>query len=171
MNSRFPEICQAFKPVKNVLLSTAFLAVLSLNTTGLLAQSKDWGLGFRIGNPTGITAKRYLGAANALEVALGTNFNNDGFELLAHYLFHFPINGAPGLDWYYGFGGQIQSHDRGEREVDNDIEMGADGVLGLEYTFANAPVAIFLDGMLFLEIIDDPFNLDLDLGIGLRYNF
>lgn len=166
-----PETDQTYAFMKHVLWSMLFFTFLFLKTTGTYAQDKEWGLGLRIGNPTGITAKKYLGAGNALEVALGTNYNNDGFELLAHYLFHFPVNGAPGLDWYYGFGGQLQSHDRGDRDGDNNVELGGDGVIGLEYTLANAPVSIFLDGILFLEIIDDPFDLDLDVGIGVRYNF
>ena len=166
-----PGTDQTYAFMKHVLWSTLFFTFLYLKTTETYAQDKEWGLGLRIGNPTGITAKKYLGAGNALEVALGTNYNNDGFELLAHYLFHFPVNGAPGLDWYYGFGGQLQSHDRGDRDGDNNVELGGDGVIGLEYTLANAPVSIFLDGMLFLEIIDDPFDLDLDVGIGVRYNF
>ncbi len=147
------------------------LLLLLLSKSEIYGQSGAWGLGLRIGNPTGITAKKYLGASNALEVALGTNYNSGGFELLAHYLFHFPVSNAPGLDWYYGFGGQVQTHDRKEGNRDDDFEMGADGVIGLEYVFPNAPVSVFLDGILFLEIVDDPFDFDLDAGIGVRYNF
>ena len=171
MNRHCPGKSQAYGPVKKVWWPILFFLFAFLVTPELHAQDKEWGLGLRIGNPTGITAKKYLGASNALEVALGTNYNNDGFELLAHYLFHFPITDAPGLDWYYGFGGQIQSYDRRDRDGDNDVEFGADGVIGLEYTFADAPVSIFLDAILFLEIVDDPFDLDLDAAIGVRYNF
>lgn len=171
MNGCIPGTCQTHRSMKNILAPKLFVIFLFLTTAGLYAQNKEWGLGLRIGNPTGITAKKYLGSSNALEVALGTNFNEEGFELLAHYLFHFPVHGAAGLDWYYGFGGQLQSHDRGDRDADNDLELGADGLIGLEYTFANAPVSIFSDVMLFLEIVDDPFDLDLDAAIGVRYNF
>ncbi|MCG8320890.1 MAG: hypothetical protein MI921_15415 [Cytophagales bacterium] len=171
MNRCFQGDDQTNKGMKNAPLAMLCVTFLFFTTIELCAQDKEWGLGLRIGNPTGITAKKYLGTGNALEVALGTNFNNGGFELLAHYLFHFPVSGAPGLDWYYGFGGQLQSHDRGDRDWDNDMELGADGVIGLEYIFADAPVAIFLDGMLFLEIIDDPFDFDLDASIGVRYVF
>ena len=51
------------------------------------------------------------------------------------------------------------------------MEVGADGVIGLEYTFVDAPVSIFLDGILFMEIIDDPFDFDFDAAIGIRYVF
>ena len=157
--------------MKSIFLPVLMPMLLLLTSTETHGQNEAWGLGLRIGNPTGITAKRYLGASNAVEVALGTNYNSGGFELLGHYLFHFPINNAPGLDWYYGFGGQLQTYDRNEGNRDDDFEIGADGVIGLEYVFADAPVSIFLDGILFMEIIDDPFDFDLDAGIGVRYNF
>ena len=137
------------------------------------AQTKNWGIGLRLGDPTGVTAKKYMGASNALELALGSDYRGGGLEFLAHYLFHFPINDAPGLDWYYGFGVQIEDDhlDDRDRGRDDQTEFGADGVIGLEFTFAQDRLSAFMEGILFLELVDDPFDLELDAGIGLRYNF
>lgn len=150
------------------ILTIIFIWYLSIE---LQAQDANWGVGLRLGNPTGITAKKYSGASNALEIALGTSSNGNGFELLGHYLFHFPIGEAPGLDWYYGFGAQLQSHPRRSNDLDDEVDIGGDAVLGMEYTFQNAPVSVFMDGVFFIELIDDPFVLELDAGIGVRYNF
>jgi len=146
---------------------------LSIQTWELSAQSHDWGIGLRLGDPTGVTAKKYLGSSNALELALGSDYGGNGLEFMAHYLFHFPISNAPGLDWYYGFGVQIEDDhlDDRDRRRDSQTEFGADGVIGLEYTFAGERLSAFVDGILFLELVDDPFDLELDAGIGLRYNF
>ncbi len=152
------------------LVAAIFLMLITLQAN---SQDKNWGIGIRLGDPTGISAKKYLGASNGLELALGGNIEGRGLQFLVHYLFHFPINNAPGLDWYYGFGAQIEDdhrddHDRGR---DDETEFGADGVLGLEYTFASGRLSAYVDGILFVELIDDPFDLELDAGIGLRFNF
>lgn len=112
--------------------------------------------------------------------------------LQLHYLFHKDIagtgrGGASGLDWYYGFGGQIRfqgyRYDYRYRREGNpdwyyetssrivDFDLGGDVVIGLEYTFANAPISLFMDATLFMEIIDDPFLFWFQGGIGGRFNF
>lgn len=109
-----------------------------------------------------------------------------------HYLFHRDITNIgdesiSGLDWYFGFGGQFRMQQiaydyrykvqgdpnwyyvRGERFT--DIDLGADGVIGLEYTFDQVPISVFLDVTLFMEIVDDPFIFWGQSGLGGRYNF
>ena len=54
---------------------------------------------------------------------------------------------------------------------DTGVDLGADGVLGLEYTFRNAPLNLFMDGTLCMEIVDDPFWFRGQFGIGARYLF
>lgn len=156
--------------MRKILWSLLVLMVILLLSLHAQAQDKNWGIGLRLGDPTGLTAKKYLGASNAVELALGANYRGKGLEFLAHYLFHFPVN-AQGLDWYYGLGVQIENRDRPEKNRRDDTEFGADGVIGLEYTFPRAPLSIFVDAILFIELIDDPFDLDLDAALGIRYNF
>lgn len=111
-------------------------------------------------------------------------------SLQVHYLLHKPINGAEGLKFYYGGGAQIRftpityryyynpdgdgdwwkDWNYREERVTN-VDLGLDGILGLEYTFKNAPVSLFLDANLFVEIVDSPFLFSGQGGIGVRYNF
>lgn len=109
-----------------------------------------------------------------------------------HYLFHRDITklgdeSISGLDWYYGFGGQMRYNSyrydyrykvigdpnwryaNGNRVT--DIDLGLDGVIGLEYTFDDIPVSVFIDATLFLELVDDPLNPWFQGGLGARYNF
>ena len=186
------------------------------------SQKSDWGIGLRLGDPTGITLKRYMGGT-AFEFSLGRthyfngNYYNNNFNdwyldqnynytdiqylgvqasqpigFQAHYLIHNKISkigdeSVTGLDWYYGFGGQIRSQSyeydyryrvngdnnwyvaRGERVT--NVDLGADAVIGLEYTFPDVPVSIFGDAVLFLELIDNPFSFWFQGGIGGRYRF
>ncbi len=182
-----------------------------------------WGIGFRIGDPSGLTVKRYLGG-NALELSIGqTYFWYEGYGyrnrfddwyrernfayadhqylgytsrshigIQLHYLFQNEIGrlgdaSLRGLFWYYGFGGQLRHHqyafDYRYRLPGSpvwyyansgrvtDIDLGVNGTIGLEYTFNNAPIAVFLDSTLFMEIIGDPFALWFHFGLGARYNF
>ena len=50
-------------------------------------------------------------------------------------------------------------------------DFGLDGIIGLEYTFKDAPISVFADLNLFMELLDDPFLPFLQGGVGGRYNF
>ena len=196
------------------------LLVAALIFLSFSAYSQNTGLGFRFGDPSGLTFKKYFGS-KALEISLGRSYMfygdkwyNDHFDhwyknknfyydeyvyygydrasfpfgLQVHYLFQKAIKGTDSdvgtLDWYIGVGGQFRIlsykyyydykidgiwHTQTERVTDFDI--GADGVIGLEYKFSNAPFAVFLDFTLDMELYDDPFIFWGQPGIGLRYNF
>ena len=103
-----------------------------------------------------------------------------------HYLFQKPLK-VDGLDWYWGVGGQMRyrsfAYDyrykvygdpnwyyaRDQRVT--DIDLGVDGVLGLEYTFKEVPLSLFVDANVFVELIDNPFWFHGQSGLGIRYNF
>jgi hypothetical protein len=109
-----------------------------------------------------------------------------------HYLIKNNINklgneSIRGLHWYYGFGGQLrfQSYTFDYRykylgntewlyatgESVTDLDLGVDGVIGLEFRFKNSPISIFTDITLFMEVADNPFLFWFQGGIGGRYNF
>ncbi|MDF9799650.1 hypothetical protein OKW21_004913 [Catalinimonas alkaloidigena] len=107
-------------------------AVQQLNTPHTAYQ---WGIGLRVGDPTGLTVKRFLGS-RALELSIGRSgmgnfsarreFDNDKYfesyvyldsrfrsavSLQLHYLSfkQIPIDGNDDLAWYVGLGGQLHS--------------------------------------------------------------
>ena len=98
-----------------------------------------------------------------------------------HFLKSKSTKTAKELKWYYGAGPQLRMHkieyfyydDRYRNavysEVYNNIDLGIDGVLGLEYTFSDLPLSIFADANLFLEIVDE-ISLSPQGGIGVRFN-
>jgi len=196
--------------MKNIKIGLIIIAIL-LTGTSAFAQKKggnshnEWGIGIRLGDPSGLTVKKYFGS-NSLEFSLGrshTWYNDryyddyyhdyyddykdykvisDPIGFQCHYLFQKPISRigdqrVGGLDWYYGFGGQLitQSYyiyyNDGDREKFTDLDLGADGVIGLEYRFGSSPISMFLDLTLMMEVFDDPFYFWTNGGIGVRYNF
>lgn len=92
-------------------------------------------IGVRIGDPTGVTFKKYLANNGALEFVLGVptylvggynynyyyDHNNSyygynghksvfGVAMQAHYLKHFDIRPVDGLQWYVGGGLQLRNY-------------------------------------------------------------
>ncbi len=182
------------------------------------AAGQSWGLGIRLGDPSGISVKKY-NKSHAWEFSLGRthlfsnkryyndryynwyNGQNFGYKehefityrstvpigLQIHYLIQKPLSDAGGLDWYFGFGGQLRTQrieydyryklENGpdwvyvNNEVVTEMDLGVDGVIGLEYLFPEAPIAIFLDATLFMELVNDPFVFNAQAGVGVRYTF
>ncbi len=178
------------------------------------SQQKNWGIGLRLGDPFGLSVKKY-NRNKAWEFNIGrTSYwgwhgYNDAFydykpfkdyrrvdirsahatralSIQAHHLWHRNFSDVSGLDWYYGVGGQLKSmnvryrvryedqygiwYDNVYRNA-NFIDIGVDGIIGLEYTFRNAPISLFADFNLFLELISNPFVIHGQAGIGARFNF
>lgn len=182
------------------------------------ASAQNWGIGFRLGDPSGLTLKHYW-SNKALEVSVGrsqfftgNSFYNKQYQrwydrrgytydkheflgygtsvpisLQVHYLIQNPLGNVNGLNWYFGFGGQARVASyrfsyRYKLPNDNDwiyvndervsnVDVGIDAVLGVEYTFPKAPVSLFVDGTVYMELFDDPFVFFLQPGTGVRFRF
>jgi len=52
-----------------------------------------------------------------------------------------------------------------------EFDVGGDAVIGLEYLFSGAPISVFADVNIFVEIFDNIFLFWPQGGIGGRYNF
>ncbi len=184
------------------------------------SSSYNWGIGLRLGEPSGLTVKRYFPGGNALEANIGRSsrwgyeydaedfyrhnrysdrdyYRFAGYEsgastaLQVRYLWQKPIRSAEGLAWYVGLGGQARfttvkyTYFYNDGRWDNDewrwwdyveerrtdMDLGLDGIVGLEYTLPRAPISLFADVNVFMEIVDRPLLMFGQGGIGARYNF
>lgn len=122
-------------------------------------------LGYKASVPIGIQVHylfqkslNSLGGENTAGLTLyygpGVQFRTQSY----HFDYRYKIEGNP--DWYYVTGNRI-----------TDLDLGADGVIGLEYTFKELPVSVFADATLFMEVADNPFLFWFQGGAGARYNF
>ena len=104
--------------------------------------------------------------------------------LQGRYLFQndIHIEGMMGkLEWYWGIGGMLKFASIEYRYQDDlgpdiyktasDIDIGPEGIIGMEYTFEQVPITIFGELSLMIEILDRPGIPRGFSGVGGRYNF
>jgi len=120
--------------MKKILFSIILVVGL---TTASYAQDYNTGIGLRGGYGWGITAKHFLNQSNAIE-GFFYGYPN-GFNLTGLYQFHNRAFDVDYLRWYYGFGAHIGNYSS------SYFVFGIDGIIGIEYTFSEAPINIGLD--------------------------
>ncbi|SDM34727.1 hypothetical protein SAMN05421823_112161 [Catalinimonas alkaloidigena] len=114
--------------------------------------------------------------------------NTFPWGLQVHFLRQKPLTqlDVKGLQWYYGAGAQLRwqtlyysyryrNENKGEwiyvdREQYTNLDLGLDGVIGVEYFIPEVPLSLFTDFNLFLELVDYP-SLRGQGSLGLRYTF
>lgn len=178
--------------------------------------SGSWAAGVRLGDPLGITVKKYLQRERAFEINFGRTtywgynykeafFDNSKYKdyeyhgyapngaiaVQFHYLYHNNIRNAEGLQWYIGFGPQLKvrtySFQYSHRvyygsgpndykyvtswEKVSDLDLGLDGVAGMEYKFPNSVFSMFGEFNLFIELVDKPLHFGGQGGVGFRFHF
>ncbi len=158
-------------------MKRAFMAfaALVLISGSLSAQKREYGtaIGFRAGLSQGITVKHFFDRTNAFEGLFTTKWQ--GIEFSGLYEMHiFNSFDVDHLYWYYGFGGHM-----GFFEGDNVswgtageqyVAIGADAIIGLEYTFTEAPISLSLDfkpGFNFIGYV----GFWYDGALSIRYTF
>lgn len=152
---------------KGLLLILLILSIYFVSAQSRSANSSSYttALGVKVWDGAGITLKHFMSEKNAVE-AVGY-FYKRGFRLTGLYEIHLPIPGATGLKEYFGPGAHIGFYKAGYN--DNDIVIGIDGVLGLDYKFSGVPINLSLDwqpAFEFTEAFVGSWG-----GLGIRYTF
>lgn len=113
------------------------------------AQDYKTGIGLRAGFSNGLTVKHFISQKSALEGILSSRWR--GFELTGLYEVHNEAFNTERLKWFIGFGGHIGFWDGkytykywGDRDRNYTV-IGLDGILGLEYSFAEVPISLSVD--------------------------
>ena len=122
--------------------------------------------------PGGITIKHFTQENRALEGI--AYFHHYGFRFTGLYEIHGDINDAPGLKWYVGPGAHIGAwNDDWEHKYPDrsgGLQIGIDGVLGLDYKINQAPINLSLDIQPFFNIANYAY-FDVWGGFAVRYTF
>jgi hypothetical protein len=142
-----------------------YLLLVVLLSFSLHAQS-DIGIGFMVGVPTGLSAKKNISTNRAIDGGLGWSFGSKTrMHLHSDYLFINPGSiywDQTPLDLYYGLGGRMKFGD--------DIELGVRMPIGLSYRDQEKPFEIFGEVAPIFDLLPDS-GFEISLGVGMRIYF
>ena len=117
------------------------VSILLLLTATAKAQNKEFGIGIILGEPTGISVKKWLGDHYAIDGAVAWSFGGvNSFHLHADYLYHnfklFDVESGQ-LPLYIGVGFRFKA--------EPEATFGVRIPVGICYIFEKAPLDIFLE--------------------------
>ncbi len=148
---------------------------------GYTASAQDYktGVGLRLGPSYGLSVKHFVKSNAALEGLLYTR--RGGFALTGLYEFHGVAFQTAGLKYYVGGGAHIGSWDgyrnyswyngkNGDRDG-RYTTFGLDFIIGLEYTFREAPFSLSLDWKPAINLSNYGGYWGDDVGLTIRYTF
>jgi hypothetical protein len=156
------------KKILAIVLLATFLTF-SFNTLSQAQDtSKDLGIGFMVGEPTGLSLKSWTGGNNAFDLGLAWSLGRyDAINIHGDYLWHnynvFSEVDEGTLPLYYGIGGRLIL-------AENDAIIGARIPVGINYLFEDSPIGLFLEVAPIINLIPDT-DFDVDGGLGVRFYF
>jgi hypothetical protein len=147
-----------------------FLLLLVAVIFSLTTKAQDEGayknaIGVRLGSSvpaikSGITYKHFIGN-NALEGILSFG---DGVAVCGLYEIHKPLAATENLQWLIGFGGYVGFNN-------SNSNVGAAGIIGLDYKFASIPLNLTVDWKPELNIISKVGFEAAGVGFSARFTF
>lgn len=168
-----------------LIFSIAFIARTSI------AQKQNWAVGLRVGEPGGITLRKYTDNDRAIELNIGTYggiwgqtrahgsrpYRNTGLGINAQYVFLPDVFKSDKVKTHYAIGVQFNNRrSYPERlasigQYEKTISLGGCGTAGLEFFPDNSPLSFFLDAGLYVEVLPSPLFMHVLGGVGTRFNF
>ena len=152
--------------MKRIFLSALLFVLFSGMAQTVFAQAKGFGLGIILGEPTGVSIKKWTGEHGAFDGAVAWSFTGSGYlHLHADYLRHsfklIDVNQGQ-LPVYYGLGVKLV--------MANDPILGARIPLGINYIFGDAPLDLFAEIVPGLNLINNSDNMFfIEGGLGIRF--
>ncbi len=150
------------------------------NRTAEEQVREGFGVGIMVGEPTGLSAKKWISDTTAIDATAAWSFADfSSFQLHVDYLLHnydlIKAKELPGrLSVYYGIGGRIKfkgsNAGKGSGNNDEDARLGVRVPVGLSYTFKENPVELFTEIVPILDIAPET-KFGVGIGIGARYYF
>ncbi|MFN4313499.1 MAG: hypothetical protein ACK4E0_04330 [Chitinophagaceae bacterium] len=157
-------------------LSIALVLLALAGSSSLKAQTPyRTALGVRVSSSpamvsNSITLKHFISETAAIEALFSFG---DPLAIGALYEIHKPLS-AEGLRWFYGGGaylGFVKTYNPVKDRNETDPNFGAQGVLGLDYKFSNAPINLSVDWKPELNLVSDINFEPAAVGFSVRFTF
>lgn len=160
--------------MKKIISASLFLAAIAFTTT-VSAQSYKTAVGVRLSSSqamvnNSISLKHFLNERSAIEALFSFG---DPLAIGALYEVHKPFS-SEGLQWFYGGGGYlgfVKSWNPNKNRNETDVNVGAQGVVGLDYKFTNLPLNLSLDWKPELNLVSDINFEPAAVGFTARFTF
>jgi hypothetical protein len=151
--------------------------LLAFTVASGVAQTREgFGVGFILGEPTGLSWKYGISRTNALDGAIGFA-PGDRFRIHVDYLWEAHPFTEPALSLHYGLGGAIgfgqtwfveHGHHDGYWVTRQDLGLALRVPFGIDYAIPRAPVELFFELAPLLILAPDA-GAGVDVGIGVRF--
>lgn len=155
---------------RTIVTALAFASILA-GIAG--AQHPGIGLGLMAGEPSGFSAKVWIGPRVALDAGLGYSYwwHGQSAQIHGDVLFHSasltqPANGY--LPLYVGVGARVKLADEAHNYP--DLRAGLRIPFGLEYVFASVPIGLFFELVPIFDLLPGT-GFSGNSAIGFRYYF
>ncbi|MEO6722109.1 MAG: hypothetical protein ABIN67_17215 [Ferruginibacter sp.] len=146
--------------------SILFAGILTMLSISSKAQEYKTAVGIRLG-PTspaiapGFTIKHFLNENHAVEGLMSVG---NGFGLCGLYEWHHPIASVEHLQWFAGAGAYLAFRS-------SETFVGAAGIVGLDYKFAEIPLNISVDWKPELNLVSEVGYEGAGVGVSARFTF
>lgn len=159
---------------KSRLILCLVLAMLSCCRVYAAGKKGDFGIGFIIGEPTGLSFKWWTQKNRAVDAALGFSTNDVSFHIHADYLFHTVNRFQPRkekLPFYYGIGFRFKEFKTtARRTTGSETHFGLRFPLGLDFFVQQTPLEVFIEAVPILDLTPGT-DFQLKAAGGIRYYF
>lgn len=158
--------------MKRILFLALFVILFSVNS-----KAGDIGIGLKLGDPTGLTAKFKLSKVNSVVVDLGSSYFGNP-RINVDYIWDFNAFNSSQVNLYAGLGavvglgeGNEFFYKRGKDKFyyrDSGVGIGANAVFGLNFMPKNTPLELFVELGALVGISPD-FGSNGEGSIGVRF--
>jgi hypothetical protein len=162
------------KRMQKALLALLTLTTMGMGSAALAAQTEadTFGLGFILGDPTGLSGKMKMDQRHSVDAALAySSGRRNGLQLHGDYLWDrarsWGTTEGP-IDMYYGLGGRFISYTNSDHK--DEMSIGPRGSIGVAFNVNNPDLELFGELAAILEIAPS-VGVDIDAGIGARIRF
>ncbi len=138
-----------------------------------------FGVGLIVGDPSGVSAKYYLGDDTAIDAAVGVGLIKTGIHAHVDFVWHPVVLESQEkfvMPLYVGPGFRLLMEDK-DRETDQIVHMGLRAVVGVLFDFRTLPLDVFIEAAPIVEWRftalegEDGFGLGINVAAGVRYFF
>ena len=135
-------------------------------------KGKHFGMGFILGDPTGITGKGYITDRFAIDAIGSWSFVDDAIVVIGDLTYDFldiPVDvQAFTLPFYVGVGAKVGFIEKGDK--DGDTLVGIRVPVGVAMQFTRYPIELYFEVAPGIELAPET-EADVTGGIGVRFYF